>query len=595
MGDIATNTYVQNIKHCLNTQLMQFTEGKTENYIKNISKYYLSKYEFINIDANAEYIIPIIVTNKSLEEAEQWKVRLTQKFGNIDNINIRILSSKEDADFSRVNDLIHEIATCDIKDIPNIIVMVCHSSRILRDAPQILKHFSRSKRFKEPIKFSFGFDEADKNITTICKFLKLLNSGNYKNQQGEHLVVDIQYITATPLDKFWKKLFKVGIHELINIDNLIDLTPEARENPENYYTSLQAKYMWIDKHDKIYYENDSNPVEYVKNVIKEQKIDNTTRNIIFAPAENKKISHEEMCELFLDLNYTVLMHNGDFKGFIDPISKDRTSIKTFRTLHNIDGELRDVLRKWNQLNSTKSLAITGYFTIERGITFNTDGFNFTHMILSNYHAKVMNSLLQICGRSHGHKDFVDRIKVIMPEEVWKQAKYLIENLFKINSQRPIKYNSTDFASNPANIPVKLEMVDDTYTLELLELVKEYSELPGAGVKKQNMKKEITKKIVEGIHENKCNIYDPNNVFKLNIGQIELTDNTPIRHLKTSRVWVGGNQSDRRFKQFSERFESKTASSQKSGIDEYCIDFAYNDYTYEGFTNPRNIAWITYRK
>ena len=76
--------------------------------------------------------------------------------------------------------------------------------------------------------------------------------------------------------------------------------------------------------------------------------------------------------------------NGKFKGFINP-DKSQVNLKDFNSKNSIDGDLRDSLRKWNELNPSTNLAITGYWVIERGITFNTTGFNFTDMILSNYH------------------------------------------------------------------------------------------------------------------------------------------------------------------------------------------------------------------
>ena len=56
-------------------------------------------------------------------------------------------------------------------------------------------------------------------------------------------------------------------------------------------------------------------------------------------------------------------------------------------------DLGKILEKLNEnslfINKDISLAITGYWTIERGITFNTDGFNFTHMIISKYHSNKL--------------------------------------------------------------------------------------------------------------------------------------------------------------------------------------------------------------
>ena len=75
-----------------------------------------------------------------------------------------------------------------------------------------------------------------------------------------------------------------------------------------------------------------------------------------------------MSELFNSVGFTVLRHNGKFKGFVEP-NGDSVSLETFNGIYftpDNPPQMMDTLRKWNVLHPDKSLAITGYNTIERG-------------------------------------------------------------------------------------------------------------------------------------------------------------------------------------------------------------------------------------
>jgi hypothetical protein len=51
---------------------------------------------------------------------------------------------------------------------------------------------------------------------------------------------------------------------------------------------------------------------------------------------------------------------------------------------------------------------------------------------------------------------------------------------------------------------------------------------------------------------------------------------------------------RRFKEFKTAFDLSKPSSQTCKPNEYCIDFAQDDYINEDFVNSKNIAWITFK-
>ena len=75
----------------LRSKPTQFTRGKTEDTLCDLTQRYT-----LNALNHTEHLIDIVVTNKSLAETEQWKMRTAHKFKNqpddrFANIRIDIL------------------------------------------------------------------------------------------------------------------------------------------------------------------------------------------------------------------------------------------------------------------------------------------------------------------------------------------------------------------------------------------------------------------------------------------------------------------------------------------------------------------------
>ena len=92
--------------------------------------------------------------------------------------------------------------------------------------------------------------------------------------------------------------------------------------------------------------------------------------------------------------------NGKYKGFL-PDETDLNNLITkeeFDQIYNVSGnreiEIKDTLKKWKELYPNDNLVISGGDLLERGLTFCTDGFSFTHFFLSSYHLSNMNKLIQ---------------------------------------------------------------------------------------------------------------------------------------------------------------------------------------------------------
>ena len=156
-------------------------------------------------------------------------------------------------------------------------------------------------------------------------------------------------------------------------------------------------------------------------------------------------SHEEIVDYFINKHFWVYLSNGYFKGFIQS-NGARELLDEFNLKHHILGQLRDSLLKWNFLYPSDNIAITGYWTIERGITFCTDGFNFTHIIISNYHSTKLNKLIQLVGRVNGNEKYFGAYKYhfICPKNIYNTITETINKTIELRNINPINYNQTDF-------------------------------------------------------------------------------------------------------------------------------------------------------
>lgn len=466
----------------LNQERMQYSLGKTEKALQFASQHYYGNYSNNDKDHN----LCFIVTNNSLAETEQWKVRVGKKFG---SLNIAIFSSKFDANFNKIDSLISSLSTALPKDLPHIIILCCHPQRIKNDIPKLLEFTKKTIRV-DGYRFitNFIFDEVDKteNLNLVVNLVNKFQNYNY--------VQDIIWITATPLKEFWKTLRRNGIRQLTNLDNKLDDIPDR--------ISLNSQYCKITDHNHINVSNRPTlPVQYVKYILEETNhINLNEKNVLFVPAENNTKSHAKMVELLNDKGFIVMIHNGKHKEFRLP-GGDVMTIFDFNKIYNIDGELRDTLRKLNELYHSTSIAITGMRTLERGITMNTDGFNFTHMIISDYHAKKLNALLQLMGRSAGHVDYVNKMDVICSETIWNHAVEFNKNMEQLKMMSPDMYTAEDFIDftrkrnehEPIIIKFKDQDVARTFYKKKMKPV-----LDGNGPRRR-------KKESSGVYENKYTV------------------------------------------------------------------------------------------
>jgi hypothetical protein len=574
-----------NTKFSLCTELTQFTMGKTEQSLQYISNI-VEKYYINNIDCN-QNIIEIIITNNSLLETEQWKVRTKSKFNRYEFINVDILSSKSDSDYKHISSYITKITKAKEKsDLPNILIMCAHKARVGRDLIDLFESFSGhgiiGSNSSSSLLFQLTFDEPDSYLGTLGHFLKDV-------KKYDHIIKEISFVTATFYENCWKVLNKFDIFRLNNL---------CKETlTEKSYDDYYNNYMSIKKHNLLECNyNTKNPLDYISNIFEnpmacKPPFNPNERKIIFAPAHicrNKEGvgSHDEVAKYFLNKKYNVFVSNGLFKGFILS-NGDEITLKSFKEKYNITGELRDVLRKFNELYPYDNLAITGYFTIERGITFNTDGFNFTDIIISDFHKKNINRLVQLIGRATGHKNYVKKMNIITTKEIYDKVNDMTDKFVDLRRHNIENYNISDFSNKNSAIPVKLEFIDNDFRLNLLKLFNKELD-----IKKNEISTKITTEINKGILSNQIIVHDRNNINKL------LIDNQiKNKKLKTKRVYskqYEENANSRRFKQFYDAFNSCKSVAQSGKYGEYCLDLCIDEYNFGDYVNSVNIWWITYK-
>jgi hypothetical protein len=461
----------------LNTAKCQSPPGanKTTKSM-NFIKYSAITSRFISgANENGIHHITLIAANNNLEETKMWKVR-TKLDSNIGCLQILCLSSKKE-DINTVDKIISMIAsTKNASDLPDIIIFCTHKQRI-DDMVRLINtlnegNINLSNKGIHQITASVMFDESDENITLVSDFIKEI-----LEIRTNYTIRDVHLITATPFNDFWKKLKEIGVNRLTNINSILRNGYDSDEYPEIHmsYSELMKKYRQISDHNIRYIDIEcKHPTEYASVVL--QKILEERRNglrndtlTIFAPGETTVKSHINMKNIFLIAGFHVAIHNGTEKGFYSPRG-DYISFADFNKQHNVSGEFRDTLVKWREINPTTDLMITGYYNIQRGITFCTIGFNFTDFIVSDWHMKNMGSLIQILGRANGGIEYVQIMNIWSTHKVISAANDQINIMNSILEEDPEEFKENDFRKKTRaelqeialTVPIIVQLTSEEY-------------------------------------------------------------------------------------------------------------------------------------
>ena len=550
-------TQLNKTKDVLNDSLKFLIDKQVKDYI----------IDTLSIEDDS-HLIQIIVTNNSLPETVQWKIRTSQFYENseykLDYIDVDIVSSK--SKIKSIDQYFKKILSAEsLEDLPNILIICFNHKRVINDLTDLFKCFKSCRlhinEHYYKLKYRITLDEPDANLGVLKKFLN--NCDKFAD-----IILGILFVTATPSMAFWALLRTWGIKILENMkyDNI------DNEEFKNYRSCIDHTFLEHNNSTK-------NPLEYIEDVYNNKLIDETKRVIVFAPAHNFKNkenvgSHEEVKKYFKKKMYCVLLLNGDFKGFIYP-DNSHIEIDEFNKKYNVIGELRDTLVKWNEKNMNLNLAITGNNCIERGVTFNTVGFNFTHAIFSNYHGSKLEKLIQTIGRCSGLINYVDAMFIITTRYIWNKTEEYTKLMKRINDCNPKYFTRNDFIYTENTIPI-LAKVNDKELLETLV------NLHG----KKNYKTKFDELMKRGVELKQIILSNKNNI------EFEIDK----RELANVRMYVNGHDiCSRRFKEFNAAFNEYRCVSQQMKTNEYCIDFVKDVYYNGDYVNERDIMWITFKK
>jgi hypothetical protein len=248
-----------------------------------------------------------------------------------------------------------------MNDDIEMVVICAHPTRI-RYLVQTLLLLTKQRHFNK--KINIWVDEADRSIKLWSKYQERVLSMRIINQ--------ITLVSAT----FDTVLAKYGS---------LNVLPYLETHPECYRGLRNAI-----RHEMNFI---GSTVEYVKNVIETHKSQLVKPGVrAFIPGEMKKKSHDEIADyLHREHGFVVLIINGERKEILVPGSSP-IDLRCYLSVEqgHIPKEFNTQLAKLYKDNNWNKfpLAITGFYCVERGVTFQCgpeadvhDGFMFDYGII----------------------------------------------------------------------------------------------------------------------------------------------------------------------------------------------------------------------
>ena len=248
-----------------------------------------------------------------------------------------------------------ELAFDIIEDKIEMIVLCAHAQRFkyLLDA---LTRLNESRHFVK--KVNIWIDEADQSINLWSKYERITDM---------RIINQITLVSAT-FDSVMKK------YKSLNVLPYFETHPEC-------YRGLRHS----NRVERNYCAE--NAVDYVKQVIENDKATLVKPGMrAFIPGEMAKASHDAIADyLHKEHNFVVIIINGERKEILVP-GKRPIDLRCYLTVDangNVPKEFNVQLCSLYRENGWAQypLAITGFYCVERGITFQCDGFLFDYGII----------------------------------------------------------------------------------------------------------------------------------------------------------------------------------------------------------------------
>ena len=446
------------MKIYLNTTPCQFTYSKTTTAINYINHLEASRCE--PYSENGVHHMTIILTNNSLIEGRQWNIRLSND--NNTQRNVSILSSdRKRAQFNGANNFLGYCTQINKPDELIDTLVVCNNVIRNSDIKNIIETFTKKKSINlenigiNKYKFTVMFDEVDRsaNLNNACEFIEY--------SKGISCIDSIHLITATPYHDFWKKMKTLGVNQLKNLRYEINEIPSPEE--------LISSYRKLSDHNIVYVESTFERDEFIKDIYNNHIKKKQYPIRLFAPPCKYTHTHESIKTYFLKEKFIVVVINGKSKDIFLP--GETLSINEFNNKHfpkKKDVEMYTTLSKLHELYSNTNIVITGFNCIERGITFQTNGFNFTDMIIPPI--KDIQTSVQIMGRSNGGKQYVQKHNIYIQKEHYTRIDNHIDYALKLIESSPEEVCETDFREKTNKekdivrweIPIEIDVSKETF-------------------------------------------------------------------------------------------------------------------------------------
>ena len=477
----------------------QFPQGKTATAIETMKAINsmmewifnqsraMELQNYVAPGTNIKRIVHFIFVNNNLIEGDQWRDRLIRRGVQ----NLKIFSSKSEVSTAdTLNTLITQGQYINGRYVQVDYVLMCTNATRLgnftgeANGDSLLRRF---QQFHPEIGVMCWFDEID-------KYVRLLTDHIPKFQEFKNVLV-LNGITATPYKRFWDIMHECGYYDVELIGQLPD--------PKDYMTFNQHEIIYTDDitikkpadNFKFFLENPGHDLEYTTSsgemvMTKLPDLSANTGAIIFVPGEPARKSHMEIAGIALGYDKNALVINGKTKAFYRACD-DGTPIEIAEYKKQQIKRQEKEIREGTQIpegdlfvNMTAmdvavkmyndpalglkdaDLVITGFYCVERGVTFNRPDFQFKYAILTPFHykedSKEIESIIQLAGRTHGSKEFVRQITILAPQYIVETVNKAIEDLISfLRDAAPKSINHASIFRETNGIPIMCNLDDDT--------------------------------------------------------------------------------------------------------------------------------------
>jgi hypothetical protein len=276
----------------------------------------------------------------------------------------------------------HDIAYRIINDDIKMLLCCAHSIRFSKYLEPLILLINRSyqrKIFNK--KINIWIDEADVSITLWSQYQKLTDLP---------IINNITLVSAT-------------IDSIIKEYNTIRIMPFEFTYQNGLYHKIFDNNIYI-VDDDIEEDDNASVIPYIRHVFRTEKLSDVAEpgTIWFVPGNTKCVSHDNIRTFLNDRGFYVAVLNSNEKCIYPPTNGPRR--QKINLTSNNNEEIGQIIRNIYYEHPDDifdfPFAITGQLCLGRGITFQYDGFIFTHAIISNMKNKA--ALYQCAARLAGN-------------------------------------------------------------------------------------------------------------------------------------------------------------------------------------------------